>query len=166
MRTHSLIGRLLAVVALVVAVLAATAAPAAAAPDHGRPFHLTFQADGSAPDELGCATTSGTGHATHMGRITATADTCGYSGVATWTAANGDTITIDFHTEFMGINDDGAVILLMPADAVVGTGRFVDVALDGPGLNALVYYNADGSFHMVAWMDTTIYYDASARSAR
>ena len=165
MRTHSLIGRLLTVGALVVGVLATGATPAAAAPDQGRPFHVSIQADATIPGAAGCAELSGTGNATHMGQITVTGEACGETGVATWTAANGDSVTFYFHTEIIGVNEDGALIALMPADAVVGTGRFVDVAVDGPGLYSLIYPYADGSIHLVSWLDSTIYYDASNRSS-
>ncbi len=165
MRTRSLIGRLLAIVAVVFAVLGATATTVAAAPDHGRPFHVSIQADavynGTFCDSgVPRQVLSGTGNATHMGRITVTGEACGETGVATWTAANGDSVTFYFHTEIIGVNEDGALIALMPADAVVGTGRFVDVAVDGPGLYSLIYPYADG-IHLVSWLDSTIYYDAS-----
>ena len=164
MRTHSLIGRLLTVGALGVAVLAASAAPAAATPDHGRPFHVSIQADVAAGD--GCEELSGTGLASHMGRIAVTGQACADgTGVAIWTAANSDTITFYFYTVPTGPpNADGSLPVEFVCYAIEGTGRFVDVDVDG-ALQALVYPAADGSAHLVAWLDSTIYYDASDRSS-
>ena len=166
MRTHSLIGRLLTVGALGVAVLAAAATPAAAAPDHGRPFHASLQVDVAAPAADGCEELSGTGFASHMGRITESGEACADgTGVSTWTAANGDTITFYFYTVPTGPpNADGSLPVEFVCYAIEGTGRFVDVDVDG-ALQALVYPAADGSAHLVAWLDSTIYYDASSRSS-
>ncbi len=166
MRTHSLIGRLLAVVALVVAGMAAAAMPAAAAPDQGRPFHVSIQADATVPGADGCQELSGTGLASHMGRIAVTGEACADgTGVATWTAANGDTIVFYFYTVPTGPpNADGSIPVEFVCYAIEGTGRFADVAVDG-ALQALVYPAADGSLHLDAWLDSTIYYDASNRSS-
>lgn len=165
MTTHSLIGRLLAVVALVFAAVA-VANPAAATPDHGRPFHVSIQADVGVPGADGCQELSGTGLATHMGRIAVTGQACADgTGVATWAAANGDTLVFSFVTVPTGPpNADGSIPVAFVAYDTVGTGRFVGATVDG-ALQALVYPAPDGSSHLVAWLDSTIQYDASNRSA-
>lgn len=74
------------------------------------------------------AVITGTGHATHMGRLTITGETCGLVGVANWIAANGDTISNEFNTLVTGPpNEDGAIPIAFEAVSVSGTGRFTDV---------------------------------------
>ena len=175
MSTTSLISRALAALALMLSAVAFTATTASAEPADGRPFRVTIQADAINDNDPSCGSTgphqilTGTGHATHMGRLTITGETCAAgNGVANWIAANGDMITIEFTTVVTGPpNPDGSLPVAFPALSVSGTGRFTNVVLEDTPLQATVFFAPDGSgAHLEAWLDSRISYDASDRSGR
>ncbi len=167
-RTHKTLWSL----ALAASAVALTGNAASADPVDALPFNVSIQADavnnGSCGDEVPRQVLSGTGHATHMGRIAVTGEAClGGDGVANWIAPNGDTITIEFTTVVTGApNPDGSIPVAFPALDVSGTGRFANVVLGPAPLQANVYFLPDGNAYLDAWVNTTISYDASDRSDR
>jgi hypothetical protein len=170
MSTNSRIRKTLWSLTLAASSVALTATTASADPSDGLPFDVSIRADavvdGFCAPEVPHQLLSGTGHATHMGRIAVTGEACvGGDGVANWIAANGDTITIEFTTIVTGPpNPDGSIPVAFPALDVSGTGRFANVVLGPAPLQANVYFLPDGNAYLDAWVNTTISYDASDRS--
>jgi hypothetical protein len=170
MSTNSRIRRTLWSLSLAASAVALTGATASADAINRLPFDVEIQADavidGFCAPEVPRQVLSGTGHATHMGRIAVTGEACvGGDGVANWIAANGDTITIEFTTVVTGPpNPDGSIPVAFPALDVSGTGRFANVVLGPAPLQANVYFLPDGNAYLDAWVDTTISYSASDRS--
>ncbi len=168
LRRTSAIAMLISAATMGAGASSAGADPGASSGD--RPFHVSIQADatvvGLCAPGVPLQELSGSGDATHMGRITVTGQVCaGGDGVALWTAANGDSLVIDFSTVFAGPpNPDGSIPVYFPANDVSGTGRFADVALGNLPLEALVTFDASGNSHIDAWLDSTISYNASDRS--
>jgi len=159
--------------ALAFSAVALTTTSASAEPDNGRPFKISItsefvnQAEECAPG-VPLAILSGSGKATHMGRVTVTGETCGLEGVANWIAANGDTISIQFLTVVTGPpNDDDSIPIAFQALEVWGTGRFTNVVLDETPLVGVAWFFPDGSGgRLEAGNETRISYDASDRSGR
>lgn len=173
MNMSTRIGRGLAAIALALSAVALTTTAASAEPDNGRPFRISVSSEFLNQEEecapgVPLATITGTGKATHMGRLTITGESCGLVGVANWIAANGDTISIEFNTVVTGpANDDGSIPIAFEALNVTGTGRFTNVVLDETPLVGLAWFFPDGSGgRLEAWNDTRISYDASDRSGR
>ena len=172
MNPSNRIGRGLAAVLLALSAVALTTTAASAEPDNGRPFKIFISSEflnqpGECAPGVPPATLTGTGHATHMGRLTITGETCGLGGVANWIAANGDTISIEFNTVVTGPpNDDGSIPIAFKALDVTGTGRFTNVAFENDTpLVGLAWFYPDGSGgRLEAGSDTRIFYDASDRS--
>lgn len=170
MGTNSRVRRTLWSLALAASAVALTGTSVSADPVDGLPFKVSIQADavtdGFCAPEVPRQVLSGTGIASHMGRIAVTGEACvGGDGVANWIAANGDTITIEFTTVVTGPpNLDGSIPVAFPALDVSGTGRFANVVLGSAPLEANVYFLPDGNAYLDAWVNTTISYDASDRS--
>lgn len=163
--------RAILVLLLAVGLMVATAGPAAAGQTTEKPFRVTLEADfeniGLCPSDAPLSHIEGSGTASHMGKISVEGEQClGEPGVITWTAANGDDITIVFTTVLLaepGV--DGSAPFMMPALDAEGTGRFTDVQLgEGQALSGTIWFNPDGSGHLVGSIDGTIVYDASNAS--
>jgi len=85
----------------------------------------------------------------------------------TWTAANGDSITIEYVIEIGEIGLDGSASIAFPATSVTGTGRFAQVSFGEGDVFAGTVWFADisgESGHLEAGIDGTITYDASDRA--
>lgn len=154
------------VLLLVVGLIVTTASPAAAGQMTERPFQVSLEAEfemvGVCPSGAPLSHIEGSGTASHMGAIGAEGEQClGEPGVVTWTAANGDEITILFITVLLAApGEDGSAPFLMPALEVTGTGRFANVQLSD-ALAGTIWFKPDGSGHLVGSIDGTIIYDAS-----
>ena len=136
-----------------------------------RPFHASIESDfvtvGTCDHGAPLQEITGTGHASHMGRIEIVGDTClsQPTGFVTWTAANGDQIMMEFETVLGEIGSDGSASISMPAVVVVGTGKFANVSFgEGGALVGTVWFDQFGGGHIEAIVDGTIIYDASDRS--
>jgi len=168
-RSHQL--RLMVVLLLAVGMLAAVAGPASAGQMNEGPFHASIEAEfevvGLCPSGAPLSHISGSGTASHMGAITIEGQQClGAQGEVTWTAANGDEITIQFITVLLAPpGPDGSAPFEMPASVVMGTGRFASAHFgDDQPLSGTVWFNPDGSGHLVGSTEGTIVYDASDSS--
>lgn len=167
---HSMLALL---AAIVIGFVGFGASTALAAPDaQERPFHVTQSADfvtvgtcaGGAPfQEI-----RGVGQASHLGRFHSSGVAClsDPTNVITWTAANGDTIVIEYTAEIGPIGPDGSASIAFQTVATTGTGRFAEVSFGGAPLAGTVWFSPDGlSGHLeVSNSDGTITYDASDRS--
>lgn len=137
-----------------------------------RPFRVTQEADfvtvGTCAFGAPLQVIAGTGHATHLGRFESYGETCLSSptNLITWTAANGDSITIEYTTEVGPVGPDGSASISFSAVATSGTGRFERVTLgEGDPLAGTVWFAPDGlSGHLEVSLDGTIAYAASDRS--
>jgi hypothetical protein len=157
--------------ALTVGLIAASAGPVSAGNLVERPFHASVEAEfevvGVCPSGAPLSYISGSGTASHMGAITIEGQQClGEPGEVTWTAANGDEITIQFITVLLAPpGPDGSAPFEMPASVVTGTGRFASAQFgDDQPLSGTVWLNPDGSGHLVGSTEGTIIYDASDSS--
>ena len=139
-----------------------------------RPFRVTESADfvtvstcdfGAPIYEI-----NGTGEASHLGTFRSYGVSCQShpTNVITWTAANGDTIVIEYTGEVGPIGPDGSASIAFEAVATTGTGRFAEVSFgEGQLLAGTVWFAPDGlSGHLEVSLESTITYDASARSDR
>ncbi len=108
--------------------------------------------------------------ATHLGRFESYGQAClsHPTNFITWTAANGDTIEIEYISEVGPVDTDGSASITFEAVATTGTGRFAQVSLGEDDLLAgTVWFASDGlSGHLEVSLDGTITYDASDRSNR
>ena len=165
--------RLLGVIAIVIGMVGVMGGAATAGADKARPFHMSQQSDfyivGECETGAPLQEISGTGHATHLGRVTILGYACtdAGGGEVTWTTANGDEINIVFATVLLAPpGPDGSAPVEIHALEVTGTGRFVNVQLsDDPLAGTIWFYDPEGlSGHLEAEVDGTITYDASDRS--
>lgn len=168
--------RFLALVFLVVlatGTIAFGSSPASAGANKPRPFRASLESEFSVVDTCDSGAPlqviTGTGHALHLGRFDILGQACldGTPGVVTWTAANGDEITIDFLGEIGPIGPDGSGPISFLTLSVSGTGRFSNVAFgEGGVLAGTVWFFDEFGFsgRLEAGLDGTITYDASDRS--
>lgn len=160
-------------VAFMVAFLGLGASAAVAAPDlQTVPFRVTqvahFETIGFCDGGAGYYQEIwGTGQASRLGRFESHGFVCttAMTNDITWTAANGDEITITYWTELGDIGPDGSAPIAFHAVGTTGTGRFAQVELgcEEP-LAGTVWFAPDGSGHMQVSMVGTITYQASDRS--
>ena len=168
--------RLRALVVLIVLAAGAIAvgnSPASAGADQPRPFRVSVESEfsvvGTCDSGAPLQVITGTGRAQHLGRFDILGQACldGSPGVVTWTAANGDEITIDFLVEIGPIGPDGSGPISFITLAVSGTGRFANVALgEDDALAGTVWFFDEFGFsgRLEGGIDGTITYDASDRS--
>lgn len=129
--------RLLVAVLTMLVLGGLASSPAAAGADKPRPFNVSiesvFTPGGDCAPGIPRGLITGTGTASHLGRITVSGFGCqGADGEITWTAANGDAIMITFTTVVTGPpNSDGSLPVILPDSNVEGTGRFEGVAFVG-----------------------------------
>ncbi len=171
MRTS--IGRWFGVLAIATSFVTVGATAASAGNMVERPFDVAIQSEFvTVPDE-GCPSgylqqITGSGLASHMGRLTLYGENCLGSGpgVVTWTAANGDEITHVYTSEMGEVGPDGSTWIEFRDDETYGTGRFEHVSLgEGPLAGTIWFYDEFGLEGMlVAEYHGTITYDASDRS--
>ena len=164
--------RLLGVFSLVIGMIGATGGMAAAGAEQERPFRFSQQSEfyviGECESGAPLQEISGTGHATHLGRMTVFGHACAdaETGNVTWTAANGDEIRIVFATVLLGPpGPDGSAPVTTHALAVTGTGRFADVEFgEGSPTGTIWFDDMSGlSGHIETELISTITYDASDR---
>ncbi len=160
--------RILVTVFVAIGLLATMTSVASAGADKARPFHVTevaeFEFDGT------CTVITGSGLASHLGRIEISGEECpgAQYGTVTWTAANGDEITISFTSAITGPVDPtdptpNEFYIEFYAEEVSGTGRFEAVELGSEPLKGTVtFYDEFGlSGRIEAGIDGVITYDAS-----
>ena len=150
--------------------------PAFAGADTARPFKASVQSeffiDGTCNDDTGLLQKIiGNGNASHLGRFHIEGSIClsetPEPGTVTWTAANGDTITIVFVAVIGDVGPDGSATIELVALDATGTGRFTDVEFGSENPIGTVWFaDAEGlSGRLEAEIvDGTISYDASDRS--
>lgn len=171
--TTTRIWRGLAAIALALSLVVLTTSNVAAEPDNGRPFRISVTSEFLNQDQecapgVPLALITGSGKATHMGRLTIVGESCGLTGTVSWIAANGDRIIIEFNTVVTGLpNDDDSIPIAFEVLDISGTGRFENVRFEGPALIGRAWFFADGSGgRLEAGNETRIFYDASDRSGR
>ena len=173
MRTR--FGRLLGALAIATSFVTVGATGASAGNMVERPFDVSIQSEFvTVPvDTEVCPSgylqlISGTGLASHMGRLTLHGESClgSGAGVVTWVAANGDEITHVYTSAIGEIGPDGSTWIEFSDDATYGTGRFDPVSLgEGPLAGTVWFFDQYGMTGMlVAEYHGTITYDASNRS--
>jgi hypothetical protein len=147
--------RVLAVTSFVLVMIGLSATAGADPPAPERPFHATFSGTRAIVDDPGrCATgfvaldiTLTSGYATHLGRITASAEQCINAagvivdGQATYVAANGDELNATYSGAITG-TVDGLTEITIDQYFDDGTGRFVGAS--GYGLE-IVYVDSNGN---------------------
>jgi hypothetical protein len=148
--------RVLAVMSLVLLTVGLSATAGADPPAPERPFQATFSGYREIVSDPGRCDTDYTalditltsGHATHLGRITATAEQCInlatgviVDGEATYVAANGDELYANYSGAVTGAVD-GLLEITIDQDFDDGTGRFEGAT--GHGLE-IVYVDGDGN---------------------
>lgn len=147
--------RVLAVMSLVLVMVGLSATAGADPPAPERPFQATFSGSRAVVDDPGrCATgfvaldiTLTSGQATHLGRITATAEQCINAqgvivdGEAVYVAANGDELYANYSGAITG-TVNGLTEITIDQYFDDGTGRFVGAS--GYGLE-IVYVDGDGN---------------------
>jgi hypothetical protein len=149
-------------------------APAEAGADNARPFKVTLESDffvnGICDDGSPLQVIVGTGQATHLGRFSINGSIClsevPQPGTVTWTAANGDGITIAFFPDVGPVGPDGSASIRLVSLGETGTGRFTNVHFDGGDPEGTVWF-ADPfglTGHLEAEGSGLISYDASDRS--
>lgn len=151
--------------------------PAIAGADDTRPLKVSVQSeffiDGTTCSE-GAGVLQriiGNGKASHLGRFDIEGSVClsetPEPGTVTWTAANGDTITIVFVPVIGEVGPDGSATVELVALETTGTGRFGSVELGPENLSGMVWFDdPDGFFGRLEAeiVNGTISYDASDRS--
>lgn len=164
--------RLLGVMAIVVGMVGVTGGVATAGADKARPFHFSQQSDfyviGQCESGAPLQEISGTGHGSHLGRVTISGQACAdaETGNVTWTAANGDAIHFVFATVLLAPpGPDGSAPVATVALEVTGTGRFANVQFgEGSPTGTIWFHDPLGlSGHIETEFNSTITYDASDR---
>ena len=161
-------------VASVIALIGFGASTALAEPHpQTRPYHVTESADfvtvGTCDFGAPIYEITGAGTASHLGTFHSYGVSCQShpTNVITWTAANGDTIVIEYTGEVGPIGPDGSASIAFQAVSTTGTGRFAEVSFGDAPLAGTVWFSPDGlSGHLEVSLDGTITYDASDRSDR
>ena len=150
--------------------------PAFAGANKARPFKASLQSeffiDGTCNDGAGLLQkVIGNGKASHLGRFDIEGSVClsdtPEPGSVTWTAANGDTITIIFVPVVGDVGPDGSATIELVALDATGTGRFFDVEFGPENPVGTVWFADPNGFsgHLEAEIvNGTISYDASHRS--